>query len=71
MEEVEGNVFMVMEYIDGIESKEKVTSDPMPMGGMGFQLSATDPEERYLFYSKREPNKGDIVLVDNLRFEKR
>jgi eukaryotic-like serine/threonine-protein kinase len=34
-----------------------------------FSPIEIDPDERYLLYSKSEPNKSDIILVENFRVE--
>ena len=48
-------------------TKEIVHIKDIPMAENYFVPIAIDPAETYLLYSKREPNKSDIILVDNFR----
>ncbi len=40
---------------------------PMAMTDFDFISIAVDPAEKYLLYSKRNPDKGDLILVNNFR----
>ena len=41
----------------------------IPAALVGFLTIDIDPEEKYLLYSKFEPNKSDIIMVENFRAE--
>ena len=40
---------------------------PMALTSVDFPSIAIDPKENYLLYTKREPNKSDLILVKNFR----
>ena len=59
----------VLEFYDFTKKKIVHIADVPMIDTPNFLSIAIDPDETYILYSKREPNKSDIILVDNFRTE--
>ncbi len=57
----------VLEFYDFTKKKIVHIADVPMISVPNFLNIAIDPDETYILYSKREPDKSDIILVDNFR----
>jgi hypothetical protein len=59
----------VLEFYDFSTKKISHIKDVPDVDSVLFTSIEIDPDEKYLLYSKSEPNKSDIILVENFRVE--
>lgn len=59
----------VLEFYDFSTKKISHIKDVPRVNSILFAGIEIDPDERYLLYSRSEPNKSDIILVENFRVE--